>query len=219
MKQTRDAPLDLRRLPPAAGRRAAVRDHRRHLVKAPAPLTRHQIVVGNLRSLLELRPRRGLGEVLVAPCDVILADDVVLQPDLLFVSEARRTIIKERGIFGPPDLAIEILSKGSVRRDTVRKLGLYGRYGIREYWIVDPDEDRIEVFVLEDGQLVRKARHASGQREVACGVCRDSRHGSRRCLPRTDQAGRVSRVERNSPSPCRSCLVDEPDDMLGGEVR
>ena len=132
-------------------------------VMAPAPFTRHQAVYRNLALLMVEHVRsNGLGIVHFAPCDVILADDVVLQPDILFVRKGRRRIIKERGIFGPPDLLVEVLSPWSTRRDTVRKLDLYGRYGVREYWIVDPDANRIDVHALEDGQLVRKARHASG---------------------------------------------------------
>jgi Uma2 family endonuclease len=133
------------------------------LVRAPAPMTRHQIVSRNLMFALWefVRPNR-LGEVLVAPCDVILTDDVVLQPDIVFVSEARRPIIKERGIFGAPDLAVEILSKRSAGRDSCQKLELYGRHGVREYWAVDPDADRIQVFLLEENRLVKKAEHASG---------------------------------------------------------
>jgi Uma2 family endonuclease len=134
------------------------------LVKAPAPLTRHQIVSGNLYGFLWTFVReRALGRVLDAPCDVIFADDVVLQPDLLFVAESRRSIIKERGVFGAPDLVVEILSRSSAERDAGQKADLYSKHGVAEYWIVDPDEDRIEVFLLEGGRLVRRAEHASGE--------------------------------------------------------
>jgi Uma2 family endonuclease len=133
------------------------------LVRAPAPLTRHQIVSRRLVVAIEaFVARHDLGEVLFAPCDVILSDDTVLQPDLLFVANERRSIIQERGIFGPPDLAVEILSKRSLKRDTGHKLDLYGRFGIREYWIVDPDADRIEVFLLEGDRLVKNAEHSAG---------------------------------------------------------
>jgi Uma2 family endonuclease len=130
----------------------------------PAPFTRHQVVSFNLGLLLGgfVLPRR-LGRILQAPCDVILAEDTVVQPDILFVSRARKSVIEERGIFGPPDLVIEILSASDPSRDTVRKLGIYARHGVREYWIVDPDADRIEVFVLEGKDLVRKAEHERGE--------------------------------------------------------
>ena len=58
---------------------------------------------------------------------------------------------------------IEILSESHPTRDTVRKLAIYARHGVREYWIVDPKTDRIEVFVLEGDALVRKAAHDGGE--------------------------------------------------------
>ena len=71
-------------------------------------------------------------------------------------------IFAKRGIFAAPDLVIEILSEHDHPRDTVRKLRIYARHGVLEYWIVDPNADRIEVFVLEGGRLVCKAAHQSG---------------------------------------------------------
>jgi Uma2 family endonuclease len=84
--------------------------------------------------------------------DVILSDDTILQPDVLYVSKARRGIVKER-IQGAPDLAIEIIS-GSARRDRVEKLDLYARYGVNEYWIVDPEAQTIDFLVNEGGRFV-----------------------------------------------------------------
>jgi Uma2 family endonuclease len=130
----------------------------------PSPFTRHQAVSFMLERLLgDFVLPRGLGSIYHAPCDVILADNTVVQPDILFVSKARESIIEEQGIFGPPDLVIEILSKADPRRDTVRKLAIYARHGIREYWIVDPDADRIDVFVLDGKDLVKKAAHDRGE--------------------------------------------------------
>lgn len=89
---------------------------------------------------------------MLSPMDVTLADDTILQPDLLYVSKGRRHIIKER-VEGPPDLAIEIIS-GTGRRDRVEKLDLYARYGVAEYWIVDPDSQLIEFLINENGRYV-----------------------------------------------------------------
>ena len=133
-------------------------------VMTPAPFTPHQRVAFSLVRLLGdfVVPRR-LGVLRFAPCDVILADDIVVQPDILFIGKPRVEIVLKRGIFGPPDLVIEILSESDPKRDTVRKLAIYGRHGVPEYWIVDPDRARIEVFVLEGNALVRKAVHESGE--------------------------------------------------------
>jgi Uma2 family endonuclease len=133
-------------------------------VMTPSPFMRHQDVSENLGFVLASFVRgRDIGRVRRAPCDVILADDVVVQPDILFVANPRLTIMKKRGIFGPPDLVTEILSESDPKRDTVRKLAIYGRHGVPEYWIVDPDRARIEVFVLEGGALVRRGTHESGE--------------------------------------------------------
>jgi Uma2 family endonuclease len=133
-------------------------------VMTPAPFTRHQWVSENLGSVLSGFVRgRDVGRIFRAPYDVILADDVVVQPDILFIAKTRMEIVKKRGIFGPPDLVIEILSESDPKRDTVRKLAIYGRHGVPEYWIVDPEWDRIEVLVREGDALVRRALHESGE--------------------------------------------------------
>lgn len=66
-------------------------------------------------------------------------------------------------MFGAPDLIVEILSESDPQRDTVRKRRIYARHAVREYWIVDPERDRVEVFVLEGRELVRKAALESGE--------------------------------------------------------
>jgi Uma2 family endonuclease len=133
-------------------------------VMTPSPFMRHQAVQAALgTAVYNFNKATGLGAVFFAPYDVILAKDVVVQPDILFVGKPRLEIVQKRGVFGPPDLVIEILSESDPKRDTVRKLAIYGRHGVPEYWIVDPDRDRIEVFVLEGGALVRRALHESGE--------------------------------------------------------
>lgn len=87
-----------------------------------------------------------------APMDVILSEDTVVQPDLLYVSHSRRTIVRQR-IEGPPDLVVEIIS-GTSHRDCVEKLDLNAKYGAGEYWIVDPQTQLIEFLVHEDGRFV-----------------------------------------------------------------
>ena len=77
------------------------------------------------------------GLMFVSPMDVILSDDTILQPDLLYIAKDRRGIVGER-VMGAPDLVIEILSPGSDKRDRTEKLDLYTKYGVAEYWIVSP---------------------------------------------------------------------------------
>ena len=83
-----------------------------------------------------------------APTDVVLSPESVVQPDILFVSNERRGIITEANVSGAPDLVVEILSPSTAERDRELKLTLYARYGVREYWIVDPDDETVEVMEL-----------------------------------------------------------------------
>jgi len=96
---------------PEDGRRYEILDG--ELAVTPAPTTRHQHVSAALVQLLrEYVHGNGLGRIFHAPIDIILADDCVVQPDLVYVSAKRRRIIKLRAIEGHPDLVIEILSPG-----------------------------------------------------------------------------------------------------------
>jgi len=113
----------------------------------PAPSTRHQRISKRLLTAIENFLRHNpLGEVLAAPCDVVLSNVDVVEPDLLYVSSSRNTIITERNIQGPPDLVVEILSDNTRKTDEVIKRKLYERFGITEYWIVDPVLDSIKIY-------------------------------------------------------------------------
>ncbi|MCC6790603.1 MAG: Uma2 family endonuclease [Thermomicrobiales bacterium] len=120
---------------------------------SPAPSTLHQTIVVQLTELLNRQVREGgLGAVFVAPFDVKLSRHLVLQPDLLFVARDRLSIVSESGVNGAPDLVIEVLSPSSRQFDTGAKASLYADYGVREYWIVDPNDKTISVHALRDGR-------------------------------------------------------------------
>jgi Uma2 family endonuclease len=128
---------------PDDGRRHELIDGE-HVV-TPAPLERHQRVSRRLLVAIDRHvDANGLGEVFHAPFDVILSDHDVVEPDLLFVSSERRAIV-HGWVYGAPDLVIEILSAGSRRVDRGTKLHLYDRFGVREYWLVDPDANTVAV--------------------------------------------------------------------------
>lgn len=126
---------------------------RGELVMSPAPKSSHQIVVGELYVRLHAAALRSGGLCLVAPADVILSEDTILQPDVLYVAKDRRGIIGDR-VNGPPDLIIEVLSAGAERRDRVQKLNLYAQYGVPEFWIVDPRAQSIDFLLLDQGRYV-----------------------------------------------------------------
>jgi len=120
------------------------------LFVSPAPVPRHQAVSRNLLLILgRFVADHRLGTIFYAPIDLILAENTIAQPDLLFIRAGRESIVTERAVEGPPDLVVEILSPSSNRKDRTTKAGLYARFGIAWYWIADPIERTIEIYELE----------------------------------------------------------------------
>ena len=119
------------------------------LYVSPSPFSVHQLVLATRRSF---RREHGLGKVLFAPLDVILADDSVVQPDLIYISEVRRPAIKGRWIHGAPDLVVEVLSESTSRKDRLVKRQLYAEYGVRESWLVDVEARSISLLGLRSRQ-------------------------------------------------------------------
>jgi Uma2 family endonuclease len=115
---------------------------------SPAPSTRHQSVLLELAAQLHLRFRGKPCRVFVAPTDVRLSEEDVVQPDVAVVCERER--IKTTHINGAPTLVVEILSPATALLDRSRKLDLYGRSGVGEVWLVTPYPSLIEVFLLEE---------------------------------------------------------------------
>ncbi len=121
------------------------------LFLVPSPVTCHQRISGKIHvALYQYLMKNDLGEVFCAPYDVVLSEINVLQPDLLFVSGERAGVVKEANIQGAPDLVVEILSPSTGQRDLGIKRTLYAKYGVREYWIVDPDAKTVEVLSLTE---------------------------------------------------------------------
>lgn len=123
------------------------------LLVTPAPIVRHQLVLGRLHVHLSLHADANEGTALLAPMDVRLADHSIVQPDLIYVTPERRDVIHER-IFGAPDLLVEILSPSTARRDLGPKLRLYADSVVAEYWIVDPQNETFEFLENRDGAFV-----------------------------------------------------------------
>ena len=116
-----------------------------------APSWGHQEIVARLLFVLErFVQRRRLGVVCGLPVDVVLdrRRALVLQPDLIFISAKRLDIIRER-VWGPPDLVVEVLSRRTATRDRTRKLEWYRKYGVKEYWLIDPWERAVTVVALQ----------------------------------------------------------------------
>ncbi len=123
------------------------------LYEMPAPHFEHQDIGMTLAVLIyNFVKLKKLGKVLPAPFDVILSEDIVVQPDIVFISKENLKNIKEGRLFGPPDLVVEVVSPASYYRDRYEKFRIYEEAGIKEYWIVYPGEKAIEVWVSKEGK-------------------------------------------------------------------
>jgi Uma2 family endonuclease len=112
----------------------------------PSPNTSHQRVVGQLHGLIWTYLRtRPAGELFTAPFDVVFSNVDVVEPDLLFVSKERASVLTQANVQGSPDLVVEVRSPSTGRRDETIKLSLYERAGVSEYWLVDPDAQAIRI--------------------------------------------------------------------------
>lgn len=128
------------------------------LYMTPAPVPRHQKISRRLQFILyEAFEKRGLGEVYNAPIDVVLGDHDICQPDIALVLAEELDIIGEKNIQGAPTLLIEILSPSTRRKDVLLKSNIYARFGVKDYWIVDPDIDQIDFYRLAGDHYERLA--------------------------------------------------------------
>jgi Uma2 family endonuclease len=125
-------------------------------VMSPAPTYRHQGISFQLARRIGNFLEGHHSRVFQAPFDVRLdaggKDDLVLQPDIVLIGD--RSILCGTGCAGVPDMVVEILSPSTAQRDMLEKFNIYMRAGVREYWIVDPDEKTVYANVLQDGRYV-----------------------------------------------------------------
>ena len=121
----------------------------------PSPFGFHQTILGKIYFQISLYLQTSvIGKAFISPLDVILEEGLnVVQPDLIYIKNENMSIFHPNGhIRGVPDLLIEIVSSGSVSRDTVEKFAIYEKYGVKEYWIVFHEHKVIEVFILKEGK-------------------------------------------------------------------
>jgi Uma2 family endonuclease len=130
---------------PDDGKRYEIIDGK--LFVTPAPRTAHQRAVGNIHYYFaDFLKKTKLGEVFVAPFDVVFSQFDVVEPDLLYISKARASVLTEKNVQGAPDLVIEVLSETTAERDRTAKLKLYARFGVEEYWVIDPVVISVEIY-------------------------------------------------------------------------
>jgi Uma2 family endonuclease len=134
---------------------------------SPTPSFSHQEIVGRLLDQLTdwIWPRH-LGKAVSAPLDMVLAPRRVVQPDVVFISNERRGIIGDK-LTGAADLVAEIISPESRRRDRFDKRDLYEQHGVKEYWLIDPEAQTVEVLHLVRGEYQLAGRWLPGEQAAS----------------------------------------------------
>ncbi len=118
----------------------------------PSPIVSHQDVLRRLLVILDKHVKsKKIGRIFSAPLDVVFSEKDVVDPDLFYISLSKEELIQVKNIQGAPDFIIEILSENR-NRDLIEKKALYEKYGVREYWIVDPENLSVTVFLLDKTQ-------------------------------------------------------------------
>ncbi len=130
----------------------------------PSPNTRHQYAVQNLYVSLGLFVQKNrMGDVFLAPLDVRLGEETVLQPDLIYISNARSGIIQENWIEGAPELAVEVLSPSTAGHDRATKLPIFAAVDVSQVWFIDPKAKTVEVLTLQVAKYLVNATYAGHQ--------------------------------------------------------
>ena len=133
------------------------------LYLTPPPVVIHQRGGGRLYGYIwRYLDEHPIGEVFMAPIGVTLDASNGLQPDIVYVSNERRGIIKERGIEGAPDLVVEVLSRSTEARDRGVKLRRYAAAGVTHYWLLAPRTASLETYALADAGYETAATYGPG---------------------------------------------------------
>ena len=128
------------------------------VIVVPSPIWRHQRVCSHVEDLLREYEAQNGGITGRAPLDIVLTEYDVVQPDVVFFRRERRHLIDMMEVTRvPPDLAAEVLSRSTERRDRGRKMDLLARSGVPEYWIIDPIGNVLELYQLQGDSYVLMA--------------------------------------------------------------
>ena len=120
---------------------------------SPSPNFQHFDVLDKIADALkEEIKKENPGRIFFAPLDVFLGTTNAIQPDIFFISNANKTFIKEDGIYGAPDLIVEVLSPSNKNTDLIKKKAVYEQFGVKEYFIVDPSDKSVLGYYLKDGK-------------------------------------------------------------------
>lgn len=124
----------------------------------PSPNRKHQAILANLHRVLgNFVHDKRTGKLFFAPFDTLFSDLDIVQPDMLFVSAGRLSIITDKNVQGAPDLVVEVLSDSTRKTDEITKRKLYEQYGVAEYWVVDPELETVKVYRATEKGYLRAA--------------------------------------------------------------
>lgn len=138
--------------------------HGKLIFQSTSPKANHQKISSILAYLLySFLKKSPIGKVFTAPLDVHFDKINVFQPDLLFISNERKHILKD-WVYGAPDLVVEIISKGTANIDKKQKMETYGKHGVLEYWLIDPVKRTLQVFENQGNKMVELEKLGVGQR-------------------------------------------------------
>jgi len=166
---------------PEDGRRYELYDGQVSVV--PAPLPRHQVIALNVADMLRADARAHGGFAVTSPIDITFSDYDVAQPDVIYFSPARAHLVDlNRVIRRAPDLCVEVLSRSTAATDRGKKMQMFARYAVGEYWIVDPASETIETYELR-GSGYALLRRFSGEERVGSPTLPDHVFQARSIFP------------------------------------
>ena len=143
------------------------------IVKKSAPAPQHQRLVRNAFKVLDKIVAQVGGEVLFSPIDVFLDAYCVPQPDLVYISKENAHFVTKDGIEGVPDLVVEVISPSSVIRDRIEKKNIYERFGVKEFWLIDAQNEEIEIYFLENNKYELLSAATSTEGEIKSKIFAD----------------------------------------------
>ncbi|MEO6499993.1 MAG: Uma2 family endonuclease [Mucilaginibacter sp.] len=137
------------------------------LYMSPSPTTDHQIILGDIfTEILLYTKRKNSGKIILSPCDVYLDDEQnVVQPDLIFITQGNTAIVHKKGVYGSPNMVIEILSSNKTY-DKGTKFELYQRNAIAEYIMIDADTKTASGYLLVEGKYHLQSSMPAGQLHI-----------------------------------------------------
>jgi Uma2 family endonuclease len=121
-----------------------------NIVISPSPTDKHQQISGDIfYEMKTIIKNKSLGQLRLAPYDVHFSKKNILQPDIVFIHKENDYLIESKGLFGSPDIVVEILSPSTSHLDLGEKRDIYEHYGVKEYFIVDPSSKNVISLILE----------------------------------------------------------------------